>query len=156
MTKTKRIMSITLLIVMLVAMLSFLSVNSYAATTRNYVATVNDYRGHLNPQWNNTLTLSGKKTYTIQAIGTNVRLSSAATNADVKAAVNKMRFDVTIINANGTKSTYYGVKHGFKFNLPKNRTYKVYITSYLTGYKNTYYGVKTGALVQSLFYNLKY
>lgn len=158
----KRLTSILLVLATILACAVSSGITASAKTTygRNDCVKLNTSTRKLEPIWNKVVYFQGKRTYTVGAayiMSTADALNKGISKARQKEILNKVRFDITVIEADGSKTKYYGKTSGFSFKLAKNRTYKAYITSYLYDYKTTRYNLKEAAAFGTyLCYNIYY
>ena len=145
-----------------VAIISVVSLNTSAASTKHTYtsksAVVFNARGKLDPAYF-TFYMAGKRTYTIEssiAYGGKFGYAASTPKSVIEKTKQKLRYDITVIEADGSKSNYYGKSSGFSFKLKYNRTYKVYVTSYVSDYKTANYGSNANGLAVSLNFNIKY
>lgn len=169
MKRAKKAVSLILVFATVLSVVSMFGVSASALSrvTSRYACLAMNWNNtsKLAPVLNNVLYLSGKKTYTVKAnyidpkdakTHINSTLNTGLTASEQKAVLNKLRFDITVVNPSGSKTYYYNQSVGFKFTLSLRKQYKIYITSYTYDYKTaTYNAADTYKYVQTLTYWLE-
>ena len=167
MVKTKKILSLGLVMLMVFSMFSVFSINAFAATTAKKSCITYIYSGSnagKTTYRTEYYTIAKNKRVTLQCFWNTEKLNNqTSVGLNGKKIKDYLRFDVHIIDKNTGKvvNYWYGLKANSKFKVysavpsVNSSKYTVKITSYLSNYK-TYKNSSLSGVATYLKYRLNY